>query len=240
MNRHTAELKSKFGIDVGIDNLSLPNMYWIPKKHKVPSKTRFIVAASLCSMKPLAKSLTSIFKLFYRQIEKYSEIDRFFSGVKTFWVIQDKKPVVNTIRNLNKRKQAKSIMTFDFSTLYTKIPHDKLKDVLHELTDFCFRGCTKSKILVNEYGAIESVVAVDQYGNNIEGKKTSDFPYTSDTDNKVDTEKLWKNIGLIIAIIGGLALIWGLGTAFSYVMNSDTKSGVLGRAFKNRRLNTQL
>ena len=70
-------------------------------------------------------------------------------------------------------------------------------------------------------------------------KKTSDFPYTSDTDNKVDTEKLWKNIGLIIAIIGGLALIWGLGTAFSYVMNSDTKSGVLGRAFKNRRLNTQ-
>jgi len=153
VNRHTAELKSKFGIDVGIDNLSLPNMYWIPKKHKVPSKTRFIVAASLCSMKPLAKSLTSIFKLFYRQIEKYSEIDRFFSGVKTFWVIQDKKPVVNTIRNLNKRKQAKSIMTFDFSTLYTKIPHDKLKDVLHELTDFCFRGCTKSKILVNEYGA---------------------------------------------------------------------------------------
>ena len=44
-------------------------------------------------------------------------------------------------------------MTFDFSTLYTKIPHDKLKEVLHELTDFCFKGCRTSKILVNEYGA---------------------------------------------------------------------------------------
>ena len=73
--------------------------------------------------------------------------------MKTFWVIQDKKPVVKTIRNLNKRKHAKSIMTFDFSTLYTKIPHDKLKEVLHELTDFCFKGCRTSKILVNEYGA---------------------------------------------------------------------------------------
>ena len=153
LNKHQAELKSKFGIDIGIDNLSLPNMYWIPKKHKIPSKTRFIVAASLCSLKPLATALTSVFKLFYRQIENFNKIDHFFSGVKTFWVIQDKKPVVKTIRNLNKRKHAKSIMTFDFSTLYTKIPHDKLKEVLHELTDFCFKGCRTSKILVNEYGA---------------------------------------------------------------------------------------
>ena len=26
-------------------------------------------------------------------------------------------------------------------------------NVLHEITDFCFQGVTRSKILVNEYGA---------------------------------------------------------------------------------------
>ena len=30
--------------------------------------------------------------------------------------------------------------TFDFSTLYTKIPHDQLLYVLNEITDFAFKG----------------------------------------------------------------------------------------------------
>ena len=30
--------------------------------------------------------------------------------------------------------------TFDFSTLYTKIPHTKLLEVLNAITDFCFQG----------------------------------------------------------------------------------------------------
>ena len=153
LNKHKNDLKSKFGIDVTTDDNGLPNMYWIPKKHKIPSKARFIIGASHCSVKPLAKALTSVFKLFYKQIENYCKIDHFFTGVKTFWVLQDKKPVVDSIRNLNKRRNAKSIMTFDFSTLYTKIPHDKLKEVLHELTDWCYKGCKRSKIVVDEYGA---------------------------------------------------------------------------------------
>ncbi len=121
-------------------------MYWLPKKHKHPSGSRFIVAAARCSIKPLAKSLTAILKLFYKQIENYNLKSHFFCGVKTFWVIQDKQPVVKAIKNLNARKAAKSVMTFDFSTLYTKIPHCKLINVMNELTDFCFKGCTDSKI----------------------------------------------------------------------------------------------
>ena len=40
--------------------------------------------------------------------------------------------------NLNAKNKARQISTYDFSTLYTKIPHDKLKQVMNELTDFCF------------------------------------------------------------------------------------------------------
>ena len=33
--------------------------------------------------------------------------------------------------------------TFDFSTLYTKIPHHKLLHVSNEITDFTFKGGTR-------------------------------------------------------------------------------------------------
>ena len=64
--------------------------------------------------------------------------------------------IIKAIRNINARRNAKSVMTFDFSTLYTKIPHNKLKDALHELTDFCFKGCPNSKISVDKNGAFWS------------------------------------------------------------------------------------
>ena len=102
---------------------------------------------------PLARKLTSIFKVFQRQINNFHLKGRFFSGVKSFWVIQDKQPVLKSINNINKRRCAKSISTFDFSTLYTNLPHDKLKYVLHHITDFCWKGCSGYKIRVSDHGA---------------------------------------------------------------------------------------
>ena len=43
------------------------------------------------------------------------------------------------MNNLNLKNKAKGISTYDFSTLYTKIPRDKLKQVMNELTNFCFK-----------------------------------------------------------------------------------------------------
>ena len=45
---------------------------------------------------------------------------------------------IDRIGKINKRNKAKSIMTFDFSTLYTKIPHNLLIQALNEIIDFCF------------------------------------------------------------------------------------------------------
>ena len=46
--------------------------------------------------------------------------------------------------------------TFDFSTLYTKIPHDKLLFVLNEITDFAFKGGTRDYVTVYNSGAFWS------------------------------------------------------------------------------------
>jgi len=104
-------------------------------------------------MKLLSKAVTDAFRLFYKQIEKYNKISYFFSGVNTFWVIQNNVLAIDSVNQLNKRSAAKSITTFDFSTLYTKIPHDKLIFVLNSLIDFCYKHMEYKTLAVTKYGA---------------------------------------------------------------------------------------
>ena len=57
------------------------------------------------------------------------------------------------MNGLNKRRKPTSISTFDFSTLYTKFPHNKLLMVINSLIDFCFDGGESKYITFNNYGA---------------------------------------------------------------------------------------
>ena len=72
VQKQTQELKTKFNLKVPDDSKLLPHIYWLPKLHKNPIKFRFIIAAPNCSVTPLSKAVTKIFKLFYRQIETYN------------------------------------------------------------------------------------------------------------------------------------------------------------------------
>ena len=154
INSNVKDLKDKFGINnVSLENHRLPNMYWLPKMHKSPIKARFIIASPKSSIKPLSKAVTSAFRLFYKQIENYHDKTRFFTGVNNFWVVQNNKPVIDALKKLNFRNRAKSITTFDFSTLYTKLPHDKLLEVLCKLIDFCFNGGGLKYVTISKFGA---------------------------------------------------------------------------------------
>ena len=52
------------------------------------------------------------------------------------------------MNRLNKRRKVTSV-----STLYTKLPHNKLLMVLNGLNDFCCDGGESKYITVNSYGA---------------------------------------------------------------------------------------
>ena len=67
----------------------LPCIYCLPKMHKIPSGERFIIAGKKCINKQLSKHVTSAFKLCYSQIDAYHKKTYYFSGAKTFWVIQN-------------------------------------------------------------------------------------------------------------------------------------------------------
>ena len=48
------------------------------------------------------------------------------------------------------KNNAKSISTFDFSTLYTKIPHNQLITNLSDIIDFIFKGSVRNRIGFSE------------------------------------------------------------------------------------------
>ena len=60
-------------------------------------------------------------------------------------MIENSFPIIEKISRINSRKKAKDISTYDFSTLYTKLPHDELIKNLNEIVDFAFRGGNQKK-----------------------------------------------------------------------------------------------
>ena len=67
--------------------------------------------------------------------------------------MQNNKPVFNEMNGLNKGRKVTSVSICDFSTFYTKLPHNKFFMVLNSLVDFCFVGGKNKYITVNNYGA---------------------------------------------------------------------------------------
>ena len=91
--------------------------------------------------------------MFFRQIQINNDKCKFFKGVNTFRVAQNYKSVIDAMNGVNKRRETTSVSTFDFPTLYTKLPHNKILMVLNSLIDFYFDGGESKYITVNNYGA---------------------------------------------------------------------------------------
>ena len=142
--------KHKTNLSNNIQDLRV--MHWISKMDKSSISFRFIIASPVCSIKPLSKDIKSIFKLFYEKVERYHTKGKVWSGIKAFWSIQNSYPLSSSINKLNKRRAAKSMSSFDFSALYTKIPHDQLLYVLNGITHFDFKGGTRDYVSVHNSG----------------------------------------------------------------------------------------
>lgn len=76
-------------------------MYWMAKVHKNLCKTKFIISSKLGSTWQFSKSISSVFKLIYNQIESMKA--RFLINHNNFWVLRNCGPVNNTLKR-NKGK----------------------------------------------------------------------------------------------------------------------------------------
>ncbi|GMT06598.1 hypothetical protein PENTCL1PPCAC_28772 [Pristionchus entomophagus] len=116
-----------FGITAQADG-NLPKIYGIRKMHKTPIKFRFISGAHDSTLKPLSVELQTIlrflhghFRRYCNNITSHDKINRFFSIQNTFKVVQQ----LSTVNNPDCK-----IFCADFSSLFTNLPHDVVKEKL--------------------------------------------------------------------------------------------------------------
>ena len=121
-------------IDLDDTQKCLPYMYWVPKMHKNPSKQRFIAASARCSTKQLSATITKCLKQADTYHAKTGKQVYSNSGINSYWIIGNSSKVHRMIDRSNERKNVENIATYDFSTLYTNIPHDKLKTRMESVT----------------------------------------------------------------------------------------------------------
>ena len=70
-------------------------------------------------------------------LQSYCDTSYSRGGVNQMWILKNSKDLLEYIQSMS-LSSCNSIKTFDFSTLYTTIPHSKLKDTLMEVVQLCF------------------------------------------------------------------------------------------------------
>ena len=145
--------QTSLGLEVKEEFRNLSKHYWTPKMHKQVVAERFITASVFSSLKPLAKDVTKIFKCIFNFIRAYYRTVEFYTGLKYFWVIDNNADFCKALDRLSKKGKARSIATYDFSTLYTKIPHNKLIECLHFFIDKVFNKKDRRYLSVTGSGA---------------------------------------------------------------------------------------
>ena len=149
LDNHKSVLTS-FGIPTGDAEHDLPYIYWIPKMHKNPYKHRFIAGSSRCSTKPLSILLTKILTHIKQGLQKYCATAYSRNGVNQMWILKNSKELLEHLESPD-FKHITSIKSFDFSTLYTTIPHQNLKNRLTSIIQNSFvykNGNRRYKYLV--------------------------------------------------------------------------------------------
>ena len=99
-------------------------MYATAKMHKFPKKFRYITSGRNTLLSSLSVSVGMCLKLlvkFARPSFKYC-IDN------CIFIVDNRDKVIDFIDKSNRDGLNKCVSSWDFATLYTKIPHDKLID----------------------------------------------------------------------------------------------------------------
>ena len=111
-------------------------MYWLTMLHKIPYKARFIANSSSCTTTEISKLLTSCLTAIKAKVIKYCGTVYERSGKNMFWPIKNSGEVLSKLKDIG--YQATSLSIYDFSTLYTTLPHNLIKEKLIDLIERTF------------------------------------------------------------------------------------------------------
>ena len=138
----TVKSHNKFITSVGLEmpeeDQNLPYLYWTPELHKSAYKHWFISGSSKCTTKDLSCLLTKVLSTIQDGLARYCNTKTSHNGVNNMWILKNSTSLLSSLDQLNVRT-ATSVQTFDFSTIYTSIPHDLLKSRISNLIRNAFR-----------------------------------------------------------------------------------------------------
>ena len=135
-------------------------MYWLPKLHKTPYKTRFISNATKTTTTSISKYLTSCLTEIKAHVHRYCSKVYENSGLNLNWSVKNSGEVLT---KLNTIKEANLLSTYDFSTLYTTLPHDLIKNKLTSLIEKTFAREKSTYIACNYEKAFFTDTVYDKY-----------------------------------------------------------------------------
>ena len=147
---HLRKESQLLGIEVDSCYKELPCIHATIKMHKDPIKFRFIIGSRLGIMKPAARMLVEVLKLVMSTHRKYCDKIRLFTGIERNWIIDSNVKFLEDIEKVNQRRAARNVKMGDFSTLYTGINQEDLKEKLKLVTDKAFKGGTNQYIRVGK------------------------------------------------------------------------------------------
>lgn len=160
VNSHNNECTNlNVKLDEGANKL--PTLYWIPKLHKRPYKARFIANSTSCTTKNISILLTSCLTAIKSHWQLYCSKTYENSGINLFWSIKNSGEFLSKLSN--KQFRVSSVSTYDFSTLYTTLPHHLIKEKLLNLINRTFGREKKLYLACNSTKAFFTNDKYDHY-----------------------------------------------------------------------------
>lgn len=141
------KLLDTYNIKISEDNRKLPRFYGIPKLHKNPPKLRYIAAAKHSSMKQLNVILCKILQFIKKHFQNYCNAALSKSGKRLYFAIDNSLEASEWL--CRHERHIRSVVTADFSTLYTTLPHDLITSCMAKLIMKCYRNSGKTYIALN-------------------------------------------------------------------------------------------
>ena len=143
--------------------MKVPTMYWLPKLHKTPYKYRFISSSSHCSTTKLSILLTSTLGTIKNLIINCSNKAFENSGINYFWSVKNSLEVLDKLHAYI--GDFESVQSFDFSTLYTTLPHILIKKKFTHLIKWAFKKSECEYICSNSFRSFFSSNKQKNYVN---------------------------------------------------------------------------
>jgi len=144
LQKHS-QMAQDFGLEVGNEDLVIPKLFGIPKLHKTPYKFRFIAGASHSSCKNISVLLCQILLHLKNHFRSYCSIIQKNCGYPVQWSVN------GSLEALHKADQVGRVMhliTADFSTLFTSLPHDVIKNKMFSLVFRMFQNSGKPYLII--------------------------------------------------------------------------------------------